>query len=257
MTDEKTLWERYKREGDLAARDALVLHYMKTVRYIAGRMAIHVPSHVELDDLIGWGTLGLLDAIEKYDPAQDTKFATYASLRIRGAILDEIRSLDWAPRSVRQMARRLAAARERLRQEQGKDPSTAELAEALGVGEDQVENLLSDLMGVQILSLDDFLPHEDQDERQRAGSVANPRAPDPATLAVEREKVERLAQAILKLPETMQKVLHLYYYEELTLKEIGQVLNVSESRVCQIHSAAMKSLRAVLREESHAPTHRP
>src|SRR5690606_36398238 len=137
--EEQELWRRFKDSGDPAAREALAVEYMRVVKYVAGRMAIHIPSSVEMDDLIGWGALGLMDAIEKFDPAQKIKFSTYATIRIRGAILDEIRTLDWAPRSIRALARKIGSAREQLRHEGGIDPRTDELAEAVGVTVEQIE----------------------------------------------------------------------------------------------------------------------
>ncbi len=248
---EKELWRRYKEEGDASARDVLIVQHMRVVKYIAGRMAIHVPSNVELDDLIGWGVLGLMDAVEKFDLNQDTKFSTYASIRVRGAIIDQIRSLDWAPRSLRTMARKVGAARERLRHREGRDPSPQEIADELGTSVEQVEETLARLQTAQTLSLDDYFPSEDSEHAGRKlDLVSNPSTPDPGQLARERERQELLVAAILKLPDQQQKVLNLYYYEELTLKEIGVVLEVSESRVCQIHGAAMKTLRRILQGDT-------
>ncbi|HEX71921.1 MAG TPA: FliA/WhiG family RNA polymerase sigma factor [Candidatus Hydrogenedentes bacterium] len=248
--DEKELWIRYKEYGDEGAREALILGHMRTVKYIAGRMAIHVPPSVEINDLIGWGIMGLMDAIEKYDHKQDVKFATYASIRIRGAIIDQIRSLDWAPRSLRSMARRIGAAREKVRHEKGAEATISEIAETLGASEEQIDDAIQHLQTAQILSLDDYLPSEDDGQEGRKQSIViNASAPHPGRLAEQSERVERLVQAILQLPDQQQKVLNLYYYEELTLKEIGAVLDVSESRVCQIHGAAMKRLRKVMQEE--------
>ncbi len=162
--DEKALWARFKEQGDDEARDELVVKYMGVVRYVAGRMAIHVPSSVEMDDLVGWGVLGLMDAVEKFDPAQDIKFSTYATIRIRGAIIDEIRALDWAPRSLRAMARKIGSAREKLRHEQGEDPSLDTIADEIGATVDQVEDCMAQLQTAQVLSLDDYLPAEDREE---------------------------------------------------------------------------------------------
>lgn len=248
--EEKELWRRFREEGDQRAREALIMHYMRVVRYVAGRMAIHVPASVEMDDLIGWGIMGLLDAIEKYDPSQPVKFSTYATIRIRGAIIDQIRTLDWAPRSLRNLARRIAACRNKLRHVNGRDPSTKEIAQELGISEEQVEDALSQLQTAQVLSLDDYVMDEDDDARltRKVDLVGDSTAPDPLKMAQRKERQEKLVEAILKLPEQQQIVLNLYYYEELTLKEIGMVMNVTESRVCQIHSAAMKALRKVVQE---------
>jgi len=246
--EEKKLWIRFKEEGDSAARDALVVHHMRIVKYIAGRMAIHVPASIDMNDLVGWGVLGLMDAVEKFDHRQDIKFTTYASARIRGAIIDEIRSLDWAPRSLRSMARRMGETRNRLRQKKGAEPTVDEIAEELGTTPEHVEDSVAQLQTAQVLALDDYLPSENGDSRKidltRDATVAA-----PEVVVQKRERIELLAEAILQLPDQQQKVLNLYYYEELTLKEIGLVLKVTESRVCQIHSAAMKSLRRVLQEQ--------
>lgn len=241
--EEKELWSRWKTKGDLRARETLIVRHMRIVKYIAGRMAIHVPSSVDMDDLIGWGVLGLMDAVEKYDYTQDIKFTTYASIRVRGAILDQIRSLDWAPRSLRAMARKVAGARDALRHEHGREPNNDEIAQILGTTEDQVEDTVAQIQTAQILSLQDYLPSEDTAETRKLDVTIDERASNPNVAVLERERHERIAEAILRLPDQQQKVLNLYYFEELTLKEIGAVLEVSESRVCQIHSAAMKTLR--------------
>ena len=247
--EEKALWRRWKEHNDAAARDDLILRHMRVVKYIAGRMAIHVPSNVEMDDLVGWGIMGLMDAIEKFDHRQDVKFSTYASIRIRGAIIDEIRTLDWAPRSLRTMARKVGAAREKLRHEKGAEATHAEIAEQLGTTAEHVEETMAQLQTAQILSLDDYLPSEETaSEGRKIDVTGNHAAPSPRRLAEQSERQEHLVQAILQLPDQQQKVLNLYYYEELTLKEIGVVLDVSESRVCQIHGAAVKRLRKVMRE---------
>ena len=250
VLDERTLWVRWKDRGDELAREELIVRHMKIVKYIAGRMAMHVPSSVEMDDLIGWGVLGLLDAVEKFDYHQDIKFTTYASIRIRGAILDQIRSLDWAPRSLRAMGRRIGDAREKLRHEIGREPGADTIAEVIGTSVEQVEDAISQLQTAQIMSLHDYLPSEDNEDARRLDVTSSAMSSNPDMLALEKERQARLVECILSLPEQQQKVLNLYYYEELTLKEVGVVLEVTESRVCQIHSAAMKTLRkAVQRGE--------
>ncbi|MCX5756912.1 MAG: FliA/WhiG family RNA polymerase sigma factor [Candidatus Hydrogenedentes bacterium] len=246
VPDEKALWRRCKEQGDDSAREQLVLYYVRIVKYIAGRMAIHVPTNVEMNDLVGWGMLGLLDAIDKFDHRQDIKFTTYASIRVRGAIIDEIRSLDWAPRSLRTMARKVGSAKEKLRHEKGREPSYEDIAVELGVCEDVVEDTLMQVQTAHILSLDDYLPSEENGETRKVEVTPGGSAVSPEQVALDQERQEGLVAAIFQLPDQMQKVLNLYYYQELTLKEIGLVLEVSESRVCQIHSAAMKQLRKVM-----------
>jgi RNA polymerase sigma factor for flagellar operon FliA len=246
-TDEKDLWARFKRDGDAAAREELIVNYMGVVRFVAGRMAIHIPPTIDLDDLVGWGVLGLLDAVEKFDPGQDIKFSTYATIRIRGAILDEIRSLDWAPRSLRAMARKIGNARDTLRHQQGAEPSDEAVADAVGLPVAQVEETMAQLQTAQVLALDDYLPREDREEARKARLIQDPAGKSPETEALAAERQEKLVSEILQLPDQQQKVLNLYYYEELTLKEIGAVLDVSESRICQIHGAALKRLRQVVR----------
>jgi len=246
LPDEKALWVRFKEFGDEAARERLVLHYVRIVKYIAGRMAIHVPSNIEMNDLIGWGMLGLLDAVDKFDHRQDIKFSTYASIRIRGAIIDQIRSLDWAPRSLRTMARKVGAAREKLRHEKGVEPSFDEIASELGIAAEMVEETMNQVQTAHVLSLDDYIPSEERGETRKGDITSGQTAASPEQALLDQERQERLVAAILQLPDQMQRVLNLYYYQELTLKEIGLVLNVSESRVCQIHGAAMKQLRKVM-----------
>jgi RNA polymerase sigma factor for flagellar operon FliA len=206
-------------------------------------MAIHVPSSIEMDDLVGWGVLGLMDAVEKYDHTQEIKFTTYASIRIRGAILDQIRSLDWAPRSLRAMARKVSNARDQLRHEQGREPANEAIAVLLGTTEEEIENTVAQIQTAQVLSLQDYLPPGEDGEARTLDVTVNDRAPNANAAMLEKERRDQIAQAILRLPDQQQKVLNLYYFEELTLKEIGVVLEVTESRVCQIHTAAMKTLR--------------
>ena len=248
-SSERELWIQYKERKDDSAREQLIIHHVRVVRYVAGRMAIHVPSSIDMDDLLGWGMLGLLDAVDKFDHSQSVKFTTYASIRVRGAIIDQIRSLDWAPRSLRAMARKIGAAREKLRHEKGGDPSAEAIAEVLGTTEEAVEDTMSQLQAAQTLSLDAYIYSDDDSEPRKMDSVKDAATPSAEQKMEHQERLERLAEAILQLPDQQQKVLNLYYYEELTLKEIGAVLNVSESRICQVHSAAMKELRKALQQQ--------
>ncbi len=247
INDEKVLWKKYKEENDESAREALIHKYIPVVRFIAGRIAIHVPPSIEMDDLVGWGIVGLLDAIERYDYKQETKFNTYASIRIRGTILDQIRSLDWAPRSLRSMARRVGAVSEKLRHEKGGEPTIHDIASALGINSEHVEETVANLQTVQVLSLDHFAISDDDGTERTKEINTDAFYPSPEEVARQKELQGLLVEAIMKLPEQQQKVLHLYYYEELTLKEIGEVLQVSESRICQIHASAIKTLRELVK----------
>lgn len=248
LPDEKALWARYKEQGDDAAREQLILHHMRIVRYVAGRMAIHVPTSIEMNDLVGWGVMGLLDAVEKFDHQQEIKFTTYATIRVRGAIIDQIRSLDWAPRSLRTMARRVGEARDKLRQVQQAEPSAESIADELGTSSEHVEETMAQLQTAQVLSLDNYLPSEEENETRKVDVTSSNLAPSPLSAAMTKERQQLLVEAIFQLPDQQQKVLNLYYFEELTLKEIGLVLSVSESRICQVHSAAMKALRKYVRD---------
>ena len=248
-SSEQELWVAFKEQGDDDAREQLIIKHMRIVKYVAGRMAMHVPSSVELDDLIGWGVLGLMDAVGKFDHLQNIKFTTYATIRIRGSIIDQIRTLDWAPRSLRALARKVGGARDKLRHVKGSEPSYAEIGEEINSTEEQVEECLMQIQTAHILSLDDYMPSNEGDESRKLDLVSDPDGETPEMAAEVVERQEFLVQEILALSDQQQKVLNLYYYEELTLKEIGAVLEVSESRVSQIHSAAIKKLRKVVRAQ--------
>jgi RNA polymerase sigma factor for flagellar operon FliA len=239
--DLDVLWKEYK-EGNSEAKDVIITHYLGLVKYIAGRLALNSPPHVEEDDLIGWGVLGLLDAVEKFDPAQKVSFETYASKRIRGAILDHIRSLDWAPRSLRRKARRLKEANAELKDELERDPSEEELAARLKMSEDELFQLKTEIYGAYILSLDDSVSGE-EGELTLGDVTSSETARSPVESAARNEVEEQLAEAIGRLPEQERQVIVLYYYDELTLKEIGELLKLTESRICQIHRAVIKKLQ--------------
>jgi len=241
------LWREYKESGGAGAKDEIIIHYLGLVALIAGRMAMNSPSHVEKDDLIGWGVLGLLDAIEKFDLKQKASFETYASARIRGAIIDQIRSLDWAPRSLRQKARQMDRASSKLKDSLGREPSEAELAAEMQISENALFELMTEVHGAYILSLDATLSDASAAGDISLAEVTSDSAnPSPEESAIRKEAEQHLAKAIEQLPATEQQVITLYYYDELTLKEIGKVLNLSESRICQIHRAVIKKLKRYL-----------
>ena len=245
--DLDVLWREYKGEGNAEAKDTLIVHYLGVVRYVAGRIALNCPSFIDEDDLIGCGVLGLLDAAEKFDPAQKVEFETYASTRIRGAILDHIRSLDWAPRSLRRKARRLQEVHSELKDELGREPTDAEVANRLDLSEDDLFQLKADIYGAYIVSLDGSLAGEEGEETTTLADVTDGgMVPSPIDAAARNEAEQQLAEAIKRLPEQERQVVTLYYYEELTLKEIGQLMNLSESRICQIHRAVIHKLQRYL-----------
>jgi RNA polymerase sigma factor for flagellar operon FliA len=245
------LWRDYKEKRDSLAKEVIISHYLGLVAIIAGRIAMNSPPQVEKDDLIGWGVLGLLDAIEKFDPEQNTIFETYASARIRGAIIDQIRSLDWAPRSLRQKARQMEQATTRLREKLGREPAETELALEMEMPEEELFKLIGEIHGAYILSLDAAVSDSGGGEETSLGEVTSDASSlSPEETAIRKEAEQRLAQAIGNLPEDEKRVITLYYYDELTLKEIGVVLGLSESRICQIHRTVIHKLKRHLNASS-------
>ncbi len=247
------LWRQYKAKHSARAKELLILEYLPLVKYVAGRLAIGLPPSVEMDDLIGSGTLGLLAAIERYDPSRDNKFSTYAIARIRGAMLDELRSMDWIPRSVRKKARQVEDAYCRLENRLKRPATDEEVAGELSVSVGEFFEMLDEVRGTALVSLDDTLSPKDGGSTTKVhDTVQDERQIDPGA-AIEVEKMrDVLENALDMLPERDRLVIVLYYYEELTLKEIGQALGVSESRVSQIHTKAILRLRGRLRAEREA-----
>ena len=241
------LWADYKESGNGALRDQLIVHYSPLVKYVAGRVAAGLPPNIEQADLVSNGIFGLIDAIEKFEPERGYKFETYAISRIKGAILDELRSIDWVPRSVRLKARAIEQAYTKLEAERHRSPTDVELAGELDMSEVQLQRALGQISFVGLVALDEILlVSGDRGETLTLGdTVADPAAGPMATYEVE-EMRQILADAINQMAEREKLVLTLYYYEGLTLSEIGQVLGVSESRVSQIHTKSVIHLRAKL-----------
>lgn len=244
---EEELWHLYRKTHDPRVRDFFVRQYAPLVKYVAGKVAIGMPNNVEFDDLVGFGVFGLFDAIEKFDPGKHVKFKTYAVTRIRGAIFDELRSIDWVPRSVRQKTREVEDTIRRLETTLGRSANDDEIARALCMDLKDFQNLMLKISGTTILSLNDvWYTGEDNDRMSIVESIESPSSLNPDTI-VEKEEVKRvIIEAINELPEKEKKVLILYYYEDLTLKEIGEVLEVTESRISQLHTKAIMRLRARL-----------
>ncbi|ABZ84807.1 RNA polymerase sigma factor, flia/whig family [Heliomicrobium modesticaldum Ice1] len=242
------LWASYKDHKDPAAREELILIYAPLVKFVAGRLAISLPPNVEREDLISYGVFGLMDAIEKFDLARGLKFETYAIARIRGSMLDGLRAMDWVPVSVRQKTRELEKTYATLSQRLGREATDEEVAQALGLTLNEFAKLLQDVQATTIMSLDEYwLTDSDKGDPVRLiDSLADEQVEEP-TAALEFEETRLLlAQAIDKLPEKERTVIALYYYEGLTLKEIGAVIGVSESRISQLHTKAILRLRGQL-----------
>jgi RNA polymerase sigma factor for flagellar operon FliA len=244
----RELWRRYKEQGDERARERLVVAYSPMVKFIAGRMASGLPSHVEEGDLISYGLLGLIGAIERFDLDREIKFETFAAARVKGAIIDELRSLDWVPRSVRARARDLEKANAALEAELQRAPTDEEMAAKLGTTVDDFQESLLEIANSSVLALDDLWTFADPEGGGGQNSVLDthqdPTANDTQAEAQASEVKDRLADAIESLPERERLVIALYYYENLTLREIGEVLGVTESRVSQLHTKAVLALRS-------------
>ena len=245
-TDEPgSLWGAYKVTGAQEFRDQLILRYSPLVKFVASRMASGMPRNVELADLVSYGMFGLIDAIEKFDVTRGCKFETYAMHRIRGAIVDELRSMDWAPRSVRAKARTLEKAMAKLEAELHRPPSDFELAAELDMSPAQVRTALSQIAGAGVVSLEELARPTGTDGYRLMDIIADPS--DGPTAGYDREERRRwLAKSLAGLSERLRTVLTLYYYEGLSLAQIGQILGVTESRACQIHTQALLQLRSRL-----------
>lgn len=235
---------RFVATRDPEAREALILRYVPLVHFVLNRLGISPVQGADYDDLAGYGLLGLIEAVDRYDPAHGTQFSTYATLRIRGRVLDQLRASDWLSRAARRRAREVQAAMTLLWGQLGRAPTDEELAAHLSLDLPQLRQSLADASHV-LLSLDATRTDED-DDTSLYEVLADPNQIDPDEAALEQDLQTRLQQALRDLPEREQLVLSLYYYELLTLKEIGAVLDLSESRVCQLHARAVLSLRAQL-----------
>jgi len=247
LKSEDELWQRYRKTKDPAIRETFIKQYAPLVKYVAGKVAMGMPHNVEFDDLVGYGVFGLMDAIDKYDPEKNVKFKTYAVTRIRGAIFDELRQIDWVPRSVRQKTREIESVISSLEAQLGRTASDQEVAGALGMDESEYLKTIQKISGTSILSLNDVWFSGDENDKISIGdSIESPSSLNPDVM-VEKDEIRRvIIEAINELPDKEKKILVLYYYEDLTLKDIGRVLEVTESRVSQLHTKAIMHLRSKL-----------
>ncbi|HEX2118936.1 MAG TPA: RNA polymerase sigma factor WhiG [Acidimicrobiales bacterium] len=248
------LWDDFKATGSMDARNRLVVHYSPLVKYVAGRLSAGLPNSIEQADLVSYGMFGLIDAINKFEPARGNKFETYAMSRIRGSIIDELRSIDWVPRSLRAKARAVEKAYTKLEHELLRTPTDAEVADELNTTEEELQNVFTQISFFGLVALEETVSvGADRSESVTLGDTL----PDPGLGPVGAFEVQEtkqiLAQALNRLPEREKIVLTLYYYEGLTLGEIGGVLGITESRVCQIHTKAVIQLRSKLAEPQREP----
>ena len=237
--DRKKLWERYRKTKSPELREQLILEYVNVVNLVAGRLNMYLGYTVEYDDLVGYGVFGLIDAIDKFDMEKNVKFETYASLRIRGSILDQIRKMDWIPRTLRQKQKRMDAAIAKIEGDKGRPATDEEVAEELGITRDEYEGWRAEAEFTNMISLDDYLEQGSEGRVEPLGS----RFQQPEKCIEKQELKEMLVEALKTLTENEQKVITLYYYEELTLKEISLILEVSESRISQLHTKALKKIK--------------
>ncbi len=244
----QALWERYRETHDAEVRERLILHYAPLVKYVAGRVAVGMPSNVEHADLVSYGIFGLMDAIEKFDLDRGFKFETYAVTRIKGAIIDELRSVDWVPRSVRAKARKLESAIAQLEGELHRSPSEEEIAGQLGWTVNELQDTLAKVSMTSMAALDEVLDVGDGDRVSLVDTLQDLSVEMPEDSLDDIETKRLLRDTLGRLTDREQTVLGLYYFEGMTLSQIGDVLGVTESRICQIHTKAVMSLRVKLLE---------
>jgi RNA polymerase sigma factor for flagellar operon FliA len=255
-----TTEERRRKNQELASRyktitpgsqaeEDLVREYLPLVRTIVGRLAMTLPAHVDIEDLYSSGLVGLLDAVRHYDPNGGSTFESYARVRIRGSVFDELRRLDWVPRSVHDKARRVQEVMNELEQKTGQVPSEKEMAEALELTPEEYQHLIEEIRPATFVSLDSVRSGDEESEAPRHEIVSDESQESPGEVAARRELARIIADRLEQLPEMQRKVLALYYFEDLRLREIAEVFGVTESRICQIHAQAILSIKSSLRKQ--------
>lgn len=238
--EKEKLWEAYQKSGTQELREQLIIEYAQLVKLVAGRLSMYLGHNVEYDDLVSYGIFGLIDAIDKFDASKNVKFETYASLRIRGAILDQIRKMDWIPRSVRQRQRKIDEAMKAIEMRTGKTATDTELAQELGVSDEELCSWQTQLKVTNLVSLNEF---EENGPEPMIDSAHPTRFLQPEEVVEEAELKEKLIESLDLLTEKERRVIELYYYEDMTLKEISKILEVSESRISQLHTKALNKMR--------------
>lgn len=237
------LWHEYASKPTAETREKIILEYAPLVKLVAGRLSMYLGYNVEYDDLVGYGVFGLIDAIDKFDPNKEVKFETYASLRIRGAILDQIRKMDWIPRTVRQRQKKITEAIKEIEATTGRTATDEEVAKAIGISAEEYDEWQSQMKVTNVVSLDEFV-EQGSDISDNRGLSSKQATPEEA---IEQDELkQKLAEALKELTEKEQKVVLLYYYEDLTLKEISNIMEVSESRVSQLHTKALAKMKVKL-----------
>ncbi|MBQ3781909.1 MAG: FliA/WhiG family RNA polymerase sigma factor [Lachnospiraceae bacterium] len=237
------LWEEYGKSHSPQLREQIIIEYANLVKIVAGRLGMYLGYTVEYDDLVGYGTFGLIDAIDKFDLMKGVKFETYASLRIRGAILDQIRKMDWIPRTLRQKQKKIDQAYQKLELEKGRSGTEEEIAAEIGITTEELVNWQNQTKVTNLISLDEFL---EQGAEVRMDTLSNSQFEQPERVMEKEEMKQILLETLQQLTENERKVITLYYYEDLTLKEISHILEVSESRVSQLHTKALQKMRQKL-----------
>jgi RNA polymerase sigma factor FliA len=251
------LWAEYKKTGAQALRDQLIVHYAPVVKYVAGRVSVGLPRHVDEADLASYGIIGLIDAIERFEPSRKIKFETYAIPRIKGAIIDELRSIDWVPRSVRAKARAVEQSYAKLEATLHRTPTDTEVAADLDMTDSEFQSVLRKISFVGVVALDEVFRGGDRSDRSTLGESLPDSTAGPMDTFEVKETKEALVAAVSQMADREKTVLTLYYYEGLTLAEIGEILGVTESRVCQIHTKAVIQLRAKLADRPEGTGRRP
>ena len=238
--DKEKLWDAYRQKKTQETREQLIIEYAQLVKLVAGRLSMYLGHNVEYDDLVSYGIFGLIDAIDKFDLEKNVKFETYASLRIRGAILDQIRKMDWIPRSVRQRQRKIDEAMKQIEMRTGKTATDEEIAKQLGLTDEELCSWQTQLKVKNGVSLNEF---EENGPEPMIDSAHPDRFSQPEEVVEEAELKEKLAESLELLTEKERRVIELYYYEDMTLKEISKILEVSESRISQLHTKALNKMR--------------